>query len=227
MLSGSIFYDYNHVFQWGSVAALIALIGAIGAVVFSFLSYRNSRLFLQYQQELAEKKIAADLKAQARIDWLQKMRVLEADFIEDANLYMAHAQQLLEQTIRYVKASRMGKAHQMTQAQTAQQKYLALLEGKHAQIQKTFLIFHLYFGVDLTSQTVIEAARKMQTTIQQAQELIEEAGFSGEAYKQENLEKLQEQLYQLAEVYAEIAAEFVREAREYNAQEWHKAENGE
>ena len=59
----NIFFDMNNNFQWGSIAALVALIAAI-------MQMFNNK-----------KSIDANLKAKSRVEWIQNVRKLSADFI--------------------------------------------------------------------------------------------------------------------------------------------------
>lgn len=71
------------VFQWASVASLVALAGAISSAVFSRLSYTNSIKSLEQQKKIEQKKIDADIRAKARIEWIQEVRRNFAKFLED------------------------------------------------------------------------------------------------------------------------------------------------
>lgn len=51
----SIFYDYNGVFQWASIAAIIAGTSAIFSIVFSFINYLNVNKTINYQKEIDQK----------------------------------------------------------------------------------------------------------------------------------------------------------------------------
>ena len=59
-----IFFDVNGNFQWSSIAAAVALIAAI-------MQMRNNK-----------KSIDANLKAKSRVEWIQNVRKLSADFIK-------------------------------------------------------------------------------------------------------------------------------------------------
>ncbi|MBO0486999.1 hypothetical protein [Vagococcus fluvialis] len=70
----SIFYDYNGVFQWASIAALVAGGSAIFSIVFSFINYLNVNKTLNYQKEIDQKKIDTELIAMTRINGVQDIR---------------------------------------------------------------------------------------------------------------------------------------------------------
>ena len=59
-----ILFDVNGNFQWSSIAAAVALIAAI-------MQMRNNK-----------KSIDANLKAKSRVEWIQNVRKLSADFIK-------------------------------------------------------------------------------------------------------------------------------------------------
>ena len=60
-------------FQSATAAAAVALIGAISAVFF-WLSYKNSVKTAERQYIMEQKKIDANLKAKARIEWISGVR---------------------------------------------------------------------------------------------------------------------------------------------------------
>ncbi|EOS7794433.1 hypothetical protein FAE21_RS13140, partial [Enterococcus hirae] len=79
----ALFWDHNGDFQAATAAAGIALIGAISSAIFSWLSYNNSVKTAEKQHQLEQKKIDADLKAKARIKWINDVRGLAARFISN------------------------------------------------------------------------------------------------------------------------------------------------
>lgn len=66
----SIFYDYNGVFQWASIAALVAGNSAI----FSFINYLNVNKSLNYQKEIDQKILDTELIAMTRINGVKDIR---------------------------------------------------------------------------------------------------------------------------------------------------------
>lgn len=83
MLVFSIFFDQDNVFQWASVAAIIAGFGAFVSLIFSWLSYHNTKTSLEQQKNIEEKKIEADLKAKSRIEWIQEVRGQVSVYLSD------------------------------------------------------------------------------------------------------------------------------------------------
>ncbi|NRD95287.1 hypothetical protein DBN76_03280, partial [Enterococcus faecalis] len=70
----ALFWDHNGDFQSATAAAAVALIGAIISAVFSWLSYKNSVKTAERQYIMEQKKIDANLKAKARIEWIIGVR---------------------------------------------------------------------------------------------------------------------------------------------------------
>lgn len=70
----SIFYDTNGVFQWASVAAIVAGFSAIISFIFSFINYLNVNKTLNYQKEIDQKKIDTELVAMTRINGIKDIR---------------------------------------------------------------------------------------------------------------------------------------------------------
>ena len=69
----ALFWDHNGDFQSATAAAAVALIAIISAV-FSWLSYKNSVKTAERQYIMEQKKIDANLKAKARIEWISGVR---------------------------------------------------------------------------------------------------------------------------------------------------------
>lgn len=92
----SIFYDNDNVFQWASVAAVIAGFGAISSLLFSFLSYRNSKKALKQQKELEQKKIDANLKASARLKWIEQVREIVSQYLSELSKLSVSTRNLIK-----------------------------------------------------------------------------------------------------------------------------------
>lgn len=82
MLS-NMFFDYKGDFVWASIAAIVASMGAIGSIIFSYLGYKNTKEMSERQQVMEQKKIDADIKAKARIKWIEDVRQNSANLIKD------------------------------------------------------------------------------------------------------------------------------------------------
>lgn len=80
---GRIFFDNNGIFIWSSIAAIIALFGSVTSIIFSWLSYSNSKKIAESQRKMEQKKIDADLKAKARIKWIEDVRQNSANLLKD------------------------------------------------------------------------------------------------------------------------------------------------
>ena len=77
----ALFWDHNGDFQAATAAAAVALIGAIISAVFSWLSYKNSVKTAEKQYIMEQKKIDANLKAKARIEWINGVREKSSELI--------------------------------------------------------------------------------------------------------------------------------------------------
>lgn len=76
-----IFFDSDGIFMWSSIAAIIAFGGSASSALFSCLSYTNSKKTAESQRRMEQKKIDADLKAKARIEWINEVRHKSSDLI--------------------------------------------------------------------------------------------------------------------------------------------------
>ncbi|MDQ6112794.1 hypothetical protein [Enterococcus gallinarum] len=100
-----IFFDSDGVFMWSSTAAIVALIGSVISGIFSWLGYVNAKKNAESQQKIEQKKIDADLKAKARIEWITQVRIEAADFITNCLLYVQYSPQTVIGKPTNVKAS--------------------------------------------------------------------------------------------------------------------------
>lgn len=75
------FFDHNDNFQWASVAALIAGIGALSSLLFSFLGFLNTKKTLEQQKIMDQKKIDADIISKSRMHWVDNTKLIISRFI--------------------------------------------------------------------------------------------------------------------------------------------------
>lgn len=71
----NLFFDAEGTFQWASVAAIAAVLGAIFSAIFSLLGYVNTI------KSLNQQKIDASLKSSARIQWINDVRKISSELI--------------------------------------------------------------------------------------------------------------------------------------------------
>lgn len=76
-----IFFDSDGIFMWSSIAAIIALVGSVSSAFFSWLGYTSSKRTAESQRRMEQKKIDANLKAKARIEWINEVRHKSSDLI--------------------------------------------------------------------------------------------------------------------------------------------------
>lgn len=100
-----IFYNSLGDFQWASVAAIIAGIGALISFVFSFLGYLNSRRALGYQRVIDQKKIDADIISKSRMHWIDNTKVLVSRFLTNvidlSAEYVMFNEKILQLNLKY------------------------------------------------------------------------------------------------------------------------------
>ncbi|MBO1306555.1 hypothetical protein JZO70_10300 [Enterococcus sp. 669A] len=80
----NIFYDSYGVFQWASIAAIVAGFGAMVSFIFSLLSYFNSKKTMEVQKEMDQKKIDADIISKSRMHWIDNTKILTTTFLTDS-----------------------------------------------------------------------------------------------------------------------------------------------
>lgn len=80
----NIFTNSLGEFQWASVAAIIAGVGAAISLIFSFLGYLNSKVSLEQQKLMDQKKIDADIISKSRMHWIDNTKVIVTTFVSNA-----------------------------------------------------------------------------------------------------------------------------------------------
>lgn len=71
---GNIFFDKDGTFQWSSIAALVSFVAACLTFIGVFINVST-------QKKIAKQQIDANLKAKARIKWIQEVREISARLI--------------------------------------------------------------------------------------------------------------------------------------------------
>ncbi|MDT2638631.1 hypothetical protein P7D31_00685 [Enterococcus dongliensis] len=98
---GKIFFDFNGDFQWASVAAIVAVFGALVSLIFSFLSYRNTQKSILIQKEMDQKKIDADIISKSRMHWIDNTKMITSTFITDSLSLGANFKMFTEKIVQY------------------------------------------------------------------------------------------------------------------------------
>ncbi|EHU9661021.1 hypothetical protein KZ535_002496, partial [Enterococcus faecalis] len=71
---GNIFFDKDGTFQWSSIAALVSFVAACLTLIGVFINVST-------QKKIAKQQIDANLKAKARIKWIQEVRQLVSEYL--------------------------------------------------------------------------------------------------------------------------------------------------
>ncbi|NSO61376.1 hypothetical protein HRE40_12495, partial [Enterococcus faecalis] len=71
---GNIFFDKDGTFQWSSIAALVSFVAACLTFVGVFINVST-------QKKIAQQQIDANLKAKARIEWINGVREKSSELI--------------------------------------------------------------------------------------------------------------------------------------------------
>lgn len=79
-----LFFDINGDFQWASIAAIVAAFGALVSLLFSFLSFHNTKKSMLIQKEMDQKKIDADIISKSRMHWIDNTKTITSTFITDS-----------------------------------------------------------------------------------------------------------------------------------------------
>ncbi|MGX7264110.1 hypothetical protein ACWOEF_08940 [Enterococcus crotali] len=217
--------DKDGIFQWGSIAAFVSLLAAFIAASASIWSSKKNA---QIQKEIAQQNIDANLKASARIDWIQNVRLLEVEYIDDSNVFMKCANSIIDHQVRYLECWAIFNDEQGVFIEAkAINKYLEDLENSLTRIQKNYLLLRLYFGKNVEDLQVIDAAFYIKENVERIKQLLVQSHRKIELLRLDNLRQDQSILYQVSEDLESSIEYFIIFARDYNKTEWDRAKIGE
>ena len=77
-------------FIYNNMAAIISF---IGTVIIACMSFSNNKRTLKQQKEIAEKNLHANIISEARIEWIQEVRKIMADFLQKATSFNHYCRQ--------------------------------------------------------------------------------------------------------------------------------------
>ncbi len=98
---GKLFFDINGNFQWASIAAIVAGFGALVSLLFSFLSFHNTKKSMLIQKEMDQKKIDADIISKSRMHWIDNTKMITSTFITDSLSLGANMRMFTQKIVQY------------------------------------------------------------------------------------------------------------------------------
>lgn len=96
-----LFFDSHGDFQWASIAAIVAGLGALVSLIFSYLSYRNTKKSMLIQKEMDQKKIDADIISKSRMHWIDNTKMITSTFITDSLSLGANFKMFTEKIVQH------------------------------------------------------------------------------------------------------------------------------
>lgn len=193
-----IFFNSLGEFQWASVATIIAFIPALTGVFFSVLGYKNTKQTLKQQKEITERTISANLKAKARIDWIQKVREASSSFLSSVL------------KLKGLTNERIGSINSQT-SRTLDDKIINELN----QFQEKRLLLKLYFGTNTENNKVVDDIEKINTIVSKFIKSQQTGTLD-----QNNYESFMKDIDENVETFNEAI-------RKYLKFEWDRAKKGE
>ena len=218
-----MFFNVNGEFQWASIAAIVSL---CAAVLTAFSSYRGVKQNNKTQKDIAKQNIDANIKSNARIKWIQDVRILEVEYVDDSNLFIKSANTVIDHMVRFMEFSMLRRELDAETERKLSSKYFDNMNASLTRIQRNFLLIRLYFGINQEDFLVVQAASDILESVNRVQQLINQ-GFNAVTrgdYK--SLKGDQLTVYGVSEDYDKLIENFVVLARDYNKTEWDRAKEG-
>lgn len=146
----SIFWDVNGNFQWSSIAAFVALLSTIIMVIMQIFNNKKS--------------IDTNLKAKSRVEWIQNVRKLSADFIRVSYEYKG----LMDEYIKIDKEKNIIFIDKPIEGETKSK-----MGEKWTEFLYTYNLFLLYFNEGektdkfnkISNDTVIKSAENLREEV--------------------------------------------------------------
>lgn len=177
-----MFYSSSGDFQWASIAAIISLFAALITI---WGTIKNNRI----QKEINAKNIEANLKAKARIEWIQKTRIISAELITNSFKFDTLSKEYLNLTERInsyrnekkaVKKSRFFyfKSKVEKEDEFVYESIVTKRSNTFHELQETFdliyekqVLFKLYFGPNFENDKIV----RQSLIVRQSAEIILES----------------------------------------------------
>lgn len=235
----SIFYDNLGNFQWASVAAIIAGIGAIISLIFSALGYKNSKYTIELQKEMDQKKIDADIIAKARMEWIQSVRALSAEIIVHVGLIQSYANNSYKaRWIYLVKehevkdgsidfgdglygVSGIVETEELKNLAKKQKIELKEFQDTHLELYNLVQQLSLYFSETNEHESILALLNSIHVKNNEIAQKLKSIET-----KDKNLEEEINNFIKATSEYKNISESLTKEIKEYLKEQWNRAKSG-
>lgn len=230
-----IFFNLKGEFQWNSIVAIVAIIGAVTSFIFSVLGYINTKNSLLIQKKIEQKKIDADIISKSRIHWIDNARTITSQFITDSLLLGAHYKMFIEKIYQYnqlnlqerilieaddVKKMKLNK--ELDDFNADMHKRVDTINNLLGNVSKNHLLIKLNFSNNFEHDQIIHLVTIMYKR-------LEEGSLHGwvQYYNQEILDAELDNFKKLFYENSRDAELLTNALRDYYKKEWRKVKRGE
>lgn len=228
-----IFFNLKGEFQWSSVAALVALLGALTSIIFSTLGYLNSRKSLLHQEKMDQKKIDADIISKSRMHWIDNVKIISSQFITDSLYLGAHYKMFIEKVYQY------NQLNELFVSETKEKKKLEIrkelksfdeemknrvdvINNLLSEVSKNHLLMKLNFSSNSEHHQIMQLTTKMY-------DRLRDVSMNGwvQFYEEKDLEIQLKNIYTVFQQNSNDAESLTNNLRDYYKKEWEKVKKGE
>lgn len=176
---------------------------------------------IKHQNMWEQKKIDADLVAKARIEWIQNVRLIETEFVNNINLFLSYSASIIV-IAEKTKSPSFGKHEIQLINQHIQNSTNCLFKAK-----KEKVLLKLYFGTNVEDNELVGRSKQIVDNIDKIYKINDEIVSFIEDEQIVRAEKKYDSVISLIEKVNDELEIFVLKARDYNKLEWERAKKGE
>lgn len=178
-----------------------------------------------FEERMAQKQIDANLKASARIDWIQKVRLVETEFINNANVFSMYATSVFStaKSFSYDPYNDEKTSYYFDLIN----KYIEQSTSHFSEARKNAVLLKLYFGTGSEDGEIISLSKEILDNIEKIYKLNNEIVRGIESEEIGSLDNQVNEVESLCVMQNEKIDVFVLKARDYNKTEWDRAKKGE
>lgn len=238
--------EENVVGVWDStvIAALIALAGVGIQIWIGYKNEKSNREFskqqakiqytfeeneskkrLKFEEEWEQKRIDADIKAKARIEWIQNVRMLEVEFVHNTNMFLMNATSAATTAGHYMKDPYGDE--KVVEYKRLIDKYVEATTLYLTEVRKNVTLLKLYFGKNDKDNEIISLSEKILENIEVSYEKNDRIIRNIAVDEIKKAESLVDEIIEKNVKQNNYLNNFVLKARDYNKTEWDRAKNGE
>lgn len=228
-----IFFNLKGEFQWSSIAALVALVGALTSIIFSILGYINTKKSLLHQEKMDQKKIDADIISKSRMHWIDNIKIISSQFITESLALGAHYKMFIEKIYQYNKLQELLKSENKekkkieikNELKTFDKEMLErvdIINNLLSELSKNNLLINLNFSSNSEHKQIIQLVTRMYNRLR----AVSLNGWI-QFYEERELNQQLENINKVFQHNSKDAESLTNNLRDYYKKEWEKVKKGE